>query len=580
MTERIIMKKRKRRGIPSGEGSGRNMQARQKRQRARENSTRSHQYIWSADCKMNTAWFYIPLRLPLRLPDRFVLPIGSPYNLDYPRIDPSRLIGFIGSPDEPFLDDPIGVHLSICVHQIEGIANIPEVDAAFAATRRRPWLDKPDISPFTAPIKTTVLECCVSLGEVSPDNMDEARDRAFDTVLSEVNGFLRGYMILTGERVALVHRETRPFSIPYGWSLERDHESDPGPEELALYPVNTSDPLMRSMSAHSSEDMSEDEISQMLGHSDALGNPLIVEIHTMTVDAQLALHRGEYAVAVVLLASSCELLVRLLLEVLLWEDGVSPRDASSEIYSSRGAAHAVSHILKSKFHNRLGGTWDISSTSKPVGRMYQAIFEKRNSYLHSATQITEANAKDALDAGQAFLEFVRVRLKAQLRTYSLAAHMFIGEPIMAQMGIRNKIEAALREKETKIPLNPLMYNCSEHLKAYRQEIRRYQIQKNQTSTISDGKINEQTHVAALIYPDSSIEYWLIDLDSAVACRAETPTMSARWKRFIKKLARDTRHQPANWLNTCRLLDTAAKALEPQPKWVPVYEVLRMEHKQD
>ena len=95
-----------------------------------------------------------------------------------------------------------------------------------------------------------------------------------------------------------------------------------------------------------------------------------------------------------------------------------------------------------------------------------------------------------------------------------------------------------------------------------------------------GDINELTHVAALIYPDSSIEYWLIDPDRAVACRAKTPDMSIEQDRLVKKSARKAKHQPSNWLNTCRLLDIPAKPLESQPEWVSAYEVWRMEHKQN
>ena len=182
-----------------------------------------HQYIWPADWpKVNTACFHIPLRIPLRLPDRFVLPIGSsPHDLDsrgYPEIDPTQLIGFIDSPDEPFPDDPIGVYVPFCVHQIEGNTNTPETEAAFAAAQRRPWLHKPHISPFQTPILTTILECCISLGDISHDDSRDALDGAFDKVLSEVNAFLRGYMILTREQVALVYKEPFPFAIPCGWN--------------------------------------------------------------------------------------------------------------------------------------------------------------------------------------------------------------------------------------------------------------------------------------------------------------------------------------------------------------------------
>lgn len=499
------MKKRKRRGVPSGRSSWRNMKTKRKRLRAKESASRSHQYIWPADWpKMNTAWFYIPLPIPLRLSDYFILPVGgSPYDSDsvgYPEIEPTMLIGFIGSPDEPFPDHPIGVYMSVCVHQIEGSTSDPRVDAAFTAAQRRTRLDKSDNNRQQAPVLTTVLECCISLGDISRDDLEDALDRAFDDVLREVNAFLKNYMILTRERIALVHQETLPVAIPCGWSLERDHDSGPGPDELVIYLVNISDPLIMSMSARSTERMSMDEIGEMLSHVHSLVDPLMSEIHTMNVDAQLARHRGDHAVAVVLLASSCEMFLRLLLEVLLWESGVSPREAVSEAFSGNGVGRAISYLLRSKFHDRLGGTWDISSKSSTVGHMYEAVFETRNSYLHSATPITRSDAEEALEAAANFLEFAHTRLKAHIDKFPFAAHMCIGEPIVTETGLRDKIDAALLDKETSLPLSPLMHNSTEHFRAYRQEIRNHQDSNLRTRASITGELADTEIVALDLRP--------------------------------------------------------------------------------
>jgi hypothetical protein len=532
---------------------------------------------------MNTAWFYIPLPIPLRLPDWFILPIGGPLydpsSANYPAIDPSRLLGFIGAPDEPFPDNPIGIHMSVCVHQIEGSAHDPRIDAAFTAAHRDTRPVSHDTNPQQLLMATTVLECCISLGEISREDLDDALDAAFDDVLCSVNSFLRNYMILTRERIALVNKATIPAVIPCGWSIERDHDSDPGPDELSIYLVNISDPLIMSMSARSADHMSGDEISVMLSLGHSLTDPLMAEIHTMAVDAQLARDREEYAVAVVLLASGCEMLLRLLLEVLLWESGVPARRAASETSRPNGVGRAISLLLKSKFHDRLGGTWDIASTSNPVGCMYEAVFERRNSYLHTGVSITRPDADHAVEAFRAFWRFVHAQLTDRIETYPLAALMCIGEPIITDTGLRDRIDAALRDKERQLILSPIMHDSMEHFRVYRQEVQAHRGSNVETVSSIAGEINEQTHVAALVYPDNSIEYWLIDPNRAVACRAKTPNMSTKRTRLIKKLARKARQQPPNMLTTCRLIDTPAKPLESQPKWVSAYEVWRMEHKQ-
>ena len=560
------------------------MKTKRKRQRTQTNAMRPHSYIRFADWpKMNAAWFYIPLPIPLRLPDGFVLPIGDPHcdlaGANYPQMDPSRLLGFIGAPDEPFPDNPVGVHVSVCVHQIEGSAHDPRVDAAFTAAQRPTQPVNRNTNPQQVPISTTVLECCISLGEISHDGLKDALDIAFVNVLRSVNGFLRNYMILTRERIALVNKETLPVAIPCGWSIERDHESIPGPDELDIYLVNTSDLLLLSMTARSTDHMSMGEISEMLDLGHSLADPLMAEIHTMAVDALLARDRGDHAVAVVLLASGCELLLRLLLEVLLWESGVSPKQAVSETCNSNGMGHAISVLLKSKFHDRLGGTWNIESTSNPVGYLYKAVFERRNSYLHTGTSITRSDADDAIEALRGFWRFIATQLTDLIEACPLAAHMCIGEPTITDTDLRGRIDAALRDKERRLPLSPVMHNSMEHFRVYRQEIQMYRDSNIGTAWSMAGEIDERTHVAVLIYPDNSIEYWLIDPSRAVACRGRKPNTSIKQDRLIKNLARKARQHPPNWLTTCRLIDTPAEPFESQPKWVSVYEVWRMEHKQ-
>lgn len=560
------------------------MKTRRKRRRAQENATETHQYIRPADWpKLNAAWFYIPLSISLRLPDWFVLPIGGllydPDRFDDPGIDRSRLLGLIDASDEPFPDNPTAVYVSVCVHQIEGSVNDPRMDAAFTAAQRHTRPVNSDTNPQRLPILTTVLECCISLGEISRDELEDALTPAFNDVLREVNGFLRNYMIMTRERIALVDKETLPVAIPCRWSIGRDQESVPGPDELIFYLVNISDPLFVSMSACPTDHLSMDEISEMLDRGDPLADPLMAEIHAMFVDASLARGRGDDAVAVVLLASGCELFLRLLLEVLLWESGVSPRDAVSQTTNHNGVGHSISILLKSKFHDRLGGTWDIASTSNPVGRMYEAVFERRNSYLHSGTSIARSDSDHAFEAFSDFWQFVHIKLTDRIETYPLAAHMCMGEPAITDAGLRDRIDAALREKERRLPLSPIMYNSAEHFKVYRQEVRSHRGSSSREASSIAGEINEHTHVAVLFYPDNSIEYWLIDPDRAVACRAMTPNVSTKAHRTIKRLAREAKQKPPNFLTTCRLIDTRGEPLESEPKWVSAYEVWRMEHKQ-
>lgn len=560
------------------------MKAKRKRQEKQEDTMQPHQYIRPADWpKMNAAWFYVPLPMPLRLPDGFVLPIGDSLydsaSADDSEINPSRLLGFIGALDEPLPDTPIGVSVSVCVHQIEGNDNAPRLAAAFAAAQRHARPVACDTNQEQLPILTTVLECCISLGEISRDDVRDALDSAFDDILRSLNSFLRNYMILTRERIALVNKETLPATIPCGWSIGRDHESVPGPDEPEIYLVNVSDPLVMSMSARSTDHMSMDEISDMLNLGHSLADSLTAEIHTMIVDAHLARGRGDHAVAVVLLASGCEMLLRLLLELLLWEAGVSPRHAVLETCNRNGVGHAISFLLKSKFHDRLGGTWDIASTSNPVGRMYEAVFERRNNYLHNGTSMARPDTVRAFEAFEDFWRFVHAQLTDHIEAYPLAAHICIGEPTITDTGLRSRIDSALRDKERRLPLSPRMHNSTEHFKVYRQEIRAHQGSNGQTASSMAGKINEHTHVAILFYPDSSIEYWLVDPDRAVACRAKTPKMSTKVDRTIKELARNAKQQPSNCLTTCRLFDTPAEPLESQPKWVSAYEVWRMEHKQ-
>ena len=567
------MKKRKRRKTSKGGRSRQKMKAKMSQQDPEDTHAQS-QYWWPSDTpRMKCAWFWIPLQVPLKLPDGFMLPIGSPHNFHYPDQDLTEIIGFTGPLDKPF-----GISISICVHQIEGYANNSQLEAAMAASQRRPGVDEPDNVPLDTPVVTTVLECVASLGDTSLD-MEEAPTLAFENILREVNNFLRGYAISTQNRVALVHKEALPFAIPAWWSEDRDHAFDLPSGEQYLFLVNLFDSSIMGMSATRTEDMSEEEIVELLDHGDALADSLMVEIYTMFLDARLALQRGEHAVSVVLLASGCELYLRLLHEVLLWEDGVSPKDASNDLFGSNDVGLPVSYILKSKFHGRLGGIWDITSTSNLVGLFYKEVFERRNRYLHIGRPITESDADAASDATTSFLEFVNTRLSEKLTKYPLAANLLIGEPAITHMGIRERIDTALLAKESELPLSPLMYDCSSHFGGYRREVRLYQGLDARSGAPLVGEINEETHIAAFIYPDGTIEHWLVDPNKSVACRAEKPNMSAQQAKILKRLKKQARRQSPNELNVCRLFDVSATPLESPPTWVSAHAVWRMEHMQ-
>ena len=94
-----------------------------------------------------------------------------------------------------------------------------------------------------------------------------------------------------------------------------------------------------------------------------------------------------------------------------------------------------------------------------------------------------------------------------------------------------------------------------------------------------GEINEQTHVASLIYPDGTTEYWLIDPDKSVACRAEKPNVSAEQAKIIKRLRKQAKRQSSNELMACRLFGVSTMPLESPPTWVSAHSVWRMEHMQ-
>lgn len=567
------MKKRKRRKTSKGGRSRQKMRAKMSQQDSEDTDAQS-QYWWPSDTpKMNCAWFWIPLQVPLKLPDGFMLPIGSPHNFHYPDQDLTELIGFTGSLEKPF-----GVSISICVHQIEGNTNNPQLEAAMAASQRRPSMNKPDNVSLDMPIITTVLECAASLGDTSLD-MEEAPTLAFERILGEVNNFLRDYAILTQERIVLVQKEVLPFAIPAWWSDDRSHSFDLPPDEQHLFLVNPFDTPIMGMSAALAEDVSEEQVAGVLDQISVLPDPLTRDIYTMFLDARLALQRGEYAVSVVLLASSCELYLRLLLEVLLWEDGISPRDAAGELFTPSGVGHTIKHMLKSKFHGRLGGTWDIASASNPSGSFYKSVFDRRNKFLHTGTPITQLDAETASETTVAFFEFINTQLAAMLPKYSLAADLLIGEPVITNMGIREKIDAALRAKESELPLSPLMYDCSSHFGSYRQEVRLYKDPGTRAGVPLVGEINEQTHVASLVYPNGATEYWLIDPDRSVACRAEEPNMSVEQAKVVKNLAKQARCQSSDELIACRLLGVSATPLESPPTWVPAHAVWRMEHMQ-
>lgn len=132
---------------------------------------------------------------------------------------------------------------------------------------------------------------------------------------------------------------------------------------------------------------------------------------------------GDAASAIVGLQTAAEAMLFDTYRMLLVDEGYSRNEIDEELASEPGVSTLVKTLLKDK----LGGHWDPTVTSTPVGRYWDKLYQVRNDTVHRGFQPHFGHAEEARDAYTGLAEFVAERVQKKCRRYPRTLLALVGE---------------------------------------------------------------------------------------------------------------------------------------------------------
>jgi hypothetical protein len=165
-------------------------------------------------------------------------------------------------------------------------------------------------------------------------------------------------------------------------------------------------------------------------------NPVEVH-HDLRLAARRAVHaEGDYVGAVLKAAAAAETLIKQVSWHIAWEaaEKLSTDPAPTSMGDGALFEAKPSQLIGSVLSVRLGGNWDSSRPSSPVGAWRHNVAQLRNRIIHLSHRPLETDAVYALDGLAALELHLMDRLAARANVYPRAALMLVGRDGLEKRG--------------------------------------------------------------------------------------------------------------------------------------------------
>lgn len=505
---------------------------------------------------LKIVYFFLPLPVPLRIPDGHTIRITVPYN---PLDEDDNVM-------ETHYDDELGHHglaTSIRIHQIKSEQSHIGLEAAFEAATRAFPAGGPFASPETShpeqAITTTVVEAATRLRTTSEDPMTEA----FDRVVMELQSWQRSYVVATDHLISLVSRAQMPFLVPYAIRTVTSDESEPScPTDGGLFLTNLQDSYLEQQS-YTEDSIDETALDTMAILGD-IGSSPFVSFADNWREAQLAARNRTGSVACILAAVSAELLLRELLTLLMWEEGISPLAAAVQLCGQSSGSRSISSLLATEFHERLGGSWNRNGHGV-VARHMRLVNQVRNRVVHSGYEPSTDDVQIAMETCRELVEFIHRRLIKSIARYPLTTMMTVGHNELHGRDLTENLDSIL--SKTVLP-----QDVNENYMSFRFEVDRYTYDRHLRDGGELSASLEEAHVALLVFSTGKMQWWLIDPDARIGCLARAPRLNRKMKGTVDEVRRRTiADRPFQGACSVRIEASTVPLMDP-PVWYLMHEV--------
>jgi len=135
------------------------------------------------------------------------------------------------------------------------------------------------------------------------------------------------------------------------------------------------------------------------------GEPFI-QTRQWKARAERRRYEGDSADSVISFQIAAETLLYATWRMLMVDEGLT----ADEIATETARDLPFKSLLVRELHGKLGGTWDVTRPSSPVGAYWANLYERRNQILHAGYQPHDGDSEEAEKAFLELEKFVEERL--------------------------------------------------------------------------------------------------------------------------------------------------------------------------
>lgn len=386
------------------------------------------------------------------------------------------------------------------------------------------------------------------------DEQGDALTEAFDLGIDAIRQVQRSYSHVTKQQIPILEQEHLPLFIPVAVRPAWLDENEPTwPTGFSLFLVNFDDVVA---SVQGSEELSGDQLRALADSSVVAADAAFTAFMEMRREAYVACRNGSRTTSAILLGASCELLLREIHLLLLWEEGQPAADVAESLSSRTD----ISSLVKREFAQRLRGIWNFVDAG-PIKDWYLRVAKLRNQAIHLGLAPRDAELSEAFEAAVTVERFLGDRLAANLDRFQIAAYLFLGDDGIDSRGLRDKLDL-LMDGEF-LPGDP-----HSHFGEFRAEVRRHSDGGPFEGSIGD------SDVCFMCYPNGETRWWLVDNASRLACVAKNPVLVGNQAASLKAMeARIAEQSDVPGPVATALFGASAEPRDDPPRWQPWCEVM-------
>lgn len=289
------------------------------------------------------------------------------------------------------------------------------------------------------------------------------REDAFGHAVAMANEWISALSLALQKPLAKVRVELLPSALPVGIGLFEPWEIHPG--KLARLKIDDWMQLREARPVVSTYPPQPEELNlwieaALINHAER--GPFVRSSELLEEAIRQQKETGEYEIAMILYAASCESAIDELVQHLLWEQQRAPHEASEFFLRSRAKANkggtpvpeSVVSLMKKKALCLLRGSTSVSTEEpKPLRQWIKFVVEPRNHVIHGGKRVTLEEIESCEWAFLEFQDWVKDEVFASRSRFPLTTIALLGEVQLVERGEWERfapIEQSLSQLRTRL----------------------------------------------------------------------------------------------------------------------------------